>query len=293
MGGSGEPEKLSFSLYRKPLTSGQRQQARWVPGTFRSPAPARPAPSPPRSGRPPCYDSDSFQRLRPGEDCESPRTRAGLEPRAPMACSESPAPCGCLRLSRASLACLGTALLLLADWMLLRLALPRIASLLVPAALPLLRVWVAGLSRWAVLWLGARGVLGAALGFRRESAGVRGWLAALEPLAAVLGLALPGLASFRELGPWGARRDADSTRPLHWGSRLDAFALSYTAALPAAALWHKIRSLWVQGAHGASGVAVSRLLGFLGPEKERLPLILALLVLSCLGKGDAGGEGRG
>ncbi|KAM9074290.1 antigen peptide transporter 1 isoform 2-T3 [Megaptera novaeangliae] len=201
-----------------------------------------------------------------------------------MACSESPAPCGCLRLSRASLACLGTALLLLADWMLLRLALPRIASLLVPPALPLLRVWVAGLSRWAVLWLGARGVLGAALGFRRESAGVRGWLAALEPLAAVLGLALPGLASFRELGPWGAPRDADSTRPLHWGSRLDAFALSYTAALPAAALWHKIRSLWVQGAHGASGVAVSRLLGFLGPEKERLPLILALLVLSCLGE---------
>ncbi|XP_068413681.1 antigen peptide transporter 1 isoform X2 [Eschrichtius robustus] len=201
-----------------------------------------------------------------------------------MACSESPAPCGCLRLSRASLACLGTALLLLADWMLLRLALPRIASLLVPPALPLLRVWVAGLSRWAVLWLGARGVLGAALGFRRESAGVRGWLAALEPLAAVLGLALPGLASFRELGSWGAPRDADSTRPLHWGSRLDAFALSYTAALPAAALWHKIRSLWVQGAHGASGVAVSRLLGFLGPEKERLPLILALLVFSCLGE---------
>lgn len=210
-----------------------------------------------------------------------------------MACSESPAPCGCLRLSRASFACLGTALLLLADWMLLRLALPLIASLLVPPALPLLSVWVAGLSRWAVLWLGARGVLGAALGFRRESAGVRGWLAALEPLAAALGLALPALASFRELRSWGAPGDAHTTRPLDWGSRLDAFALSYTAALPAAALWHKIRSLWMQGAHGASGVAVRRLLGFLGPEIQRLPLLLALVVLSCLGKGDAGGEGRG
>ncbi|XP_057556238.1 antigen peptide transporter 1 isoform X1 [Hippopotamus amphibius kiboko] len=200
-----------------------------------------------------------------------------------MASPGSPAPRGCVRPSRASLAWLGTALLLLADWTLLRPALPRAASLLVPPALPLLRVWVAGLGRWALLWLGARGVLGAALGFRGDSAGVPGWLAALEPLAAALGLALPGLASFRELGSWGVSGDADNTRPLHWGSRLDAFALGYTAALPAAALWHKMR-LWVQGAHGAFGVAVSRLLGFLGPEINRLPLLLALVALSCLGE---------
>lgn len=202
-----------------------------------------------------------------------------------MASSGSPAPCGCLCRSPASLAWLGTTLLLLADWVLLRAALPRIASLLVPAALPLLRVWVVGLGRWAGLWLGARGVLRATVGTKSESGGVQGWMAALEPLAAALGLALPGLAVFRELGSWGVPRDADSTRLLHWGSRLDAFVLSYAAALPAAALWHKLRSLWVQGGHGRSGDPVRRLLGCLGSEIRRLPLVLVLLILSCLGKG--------
>uniref|UniRef100_A0A8C6FVA6 Antigen peptide transporter 1 n=1 Tax=Moschus moschiferus TaxID=68415 RepID=A0A8C6FVA6_MOSMO len=194
-----------------------------------------------------------------------------------MACPGSPAP-------RAAVAWLGTALLLLADWTLLRPALPRVASRLVSPALPLLRVWVAGLSRWALLWLGARGVVGAALGFRRESTRVLGWLAVLEPLAAALGLALPGLALFRELVSWLAPGDADSAGPLHWGSRLDAFALSYWAALPAATLWYKIRSLWVQGARGAFGLAMSRLLVFLGPEKSRVKLILALVFLSCFGE---------
>lgn len=175
-------------------------------------------------------------------------------------------------------------MLLLADWVLLRPVLPRMSSLLVPAALPLLRAWVAGLSRWAVLWLGARGVLRATPGTNSESKGAQGWLAALEPLAAALGLALPGLALFRELGSWGAPRGADSTRLLHWGSRLDAFALSYAAALPAAALWHKLRRLWVPGDYGGSGDAVRRLLSFLGPEVRRLPLILVLVVLSCLGE---------
>uniref|UniRef100_A0A8D1A5Z8 Antigen peptide transporter 1 n=1 Tax=Sus scrofa TaxID=9823 RepID=A0A8D1A5Z8_PIG len=197
-----------------------------------------------------------------------------------MASSGSSAPCGCLCVSRASLPWLGAALLLLADWVLLRPALPRISSLLLPPALPLLRVWVVGLSRWAVLWLGARSVLRATVGFREKSTGLRGWLAALEPLAAALGLALPGLALFRELGS-GA---ADSTRLLHWGSRLDAFALSYAAALPAAALWHKLSSLWVQGSHRGSGVTVSRLLGCLGSEIRHLWLLLTLVVLSSLGE---------
>uniref|UniRef100_A0A3Q2HTF4 Transporter 1, ATP binding cassette subfamily B member n=1 Tax=Equus caballus TaxID=9796 RepID=A0A3Q2HTF4_HORSE len=200
-----------------------------------------------------------------------------------MAGSGSPAPCGRLCLSRASLAWLGATLLLLADCVLLRPALPRIFSLLVPAALPLLRVWAVGLSRWAVLWLGARRVLRATVGSKSESAGVQGWLAALKPLAAALGLALPGLALFRELASWGVSRDADSTRLLHWGSRFDAFALSYAAALPAAALWHKLRRLWVPGDHGGSAEAVRRLLGCLGSEIRRLPLVLVLLVLSCLG----------
>lgn len=210
-----------------------------------------------------------------------------------MACPGSPAPRGRPRLPRAAVAWLGTALLLLADWMLLRPALPRVASRLVPPALPLLRVWVAGLSRWALLWLGARGVVGAALGFRKESTRVPGWLAVLEPLAAALGLALPGLALFRELVSWAAPGDADSAGPLNWGSRLDAFALSYGAALPAATLWYKIRSLWVQGTRGAFGLAMSRLLVFLGPEKSHVQLILALVFLSCLGKGGATGRGMG
>ncbi|XP_045691476.1 antigen peptide transporter 1 isoform X1 [Phyllostomus hastatus] len=201
-----------------------------------------------------------------------------------MASSGSPAPCGCLCLSRASLAWLGAALLLLADWVLLRPALPRVSSLLVPAALPLLRVWVVGLSRWAGLWLGARGVLGATAGTKSESGGVQGWLPSLEPLAAALGLALPGLALFRELSSWRGARDADSTGLLHWGSRLDVFALSYAAALPAAALWHKLRSLWVRGCRGSSGDSVRRLLGCLGSEIRRLPPFLVLLILSCLGE---------
>ncbi|XP_006202206.2 antigen peptide transporter 1 [Vicugna pacos] len=197
-----------------------------------------------------------------------------------MAGSGSPALCGCLCLSRASLAWPGTTLLLLADWVLLRPALPQLSSLLVPPELPLLRVWVVGLSRWAVLWLGARGVLRTAIGFQKEKAAVQGWLAALEPLAAALALALPGLASFRQLGSG----DADSTQLLHWGSRLNAFALSYIAALPAAALWHKLRNLWEQKGHGDSGVAVRRLLGCLGSEIRRLPLILILVLLSSLGE---------
>ncbi|KAM5327674.1 antigen peptide transporter 1 isoform 1-T1 [Glossophaga mutica] len=201
-----------------------------------------------------------------------------------MASSGSPAPCGCLCLSRASPAWLGAALLLLADWVLLRPALPGVSSLLVPAALPLLRVWVVGLSRWAGLWLGARGVLRATAGTKSGSGEVQGWLPSLEPLAAALGLALPGLALFRELSSWGGPRDANSTGLLHWGSRLDVFALSYAAALPAAALWHKLRSLWVRGCHGSSGDVVRRLLGCLGSEIRRLPLVLVLLILSCLGE---------
>ncbi|XP_054577999.1 antigen peptide transporter 1 [Eptesicus fuscus] len=207
---------------------------------------------------------------------ESPRP--GRCARAPTASPGGPAPCGSLRL-----AWLGAALLLLADGALLRPALPWVSSLLVPAALPLLRVWVGGLTRWAALGLGARGVLRAAVGTTRES-GALGGLAALEPLAAALGLALPGLALFRALVSWGAPRDADSTRLLHWGSRLDAFALSYVAALPAAALWLKLWSLGARGGPGGSGDAVRRLLGCLGSEIRRLPLVLGLLILSCLGE---------
>ncbi|XP_006107094.1 LOW QUALITY PROTEIN: antigen peptide transporter 1 [Myotis lucifugus] len=207
---------------------------------------------------------------------ESPRP--GRCTRAPTAGSGGPAPCGSLRL-----AWLGTALLLLADWALLRPALPAVSSLLVPAALPLLRVWVGGLIRWAGLWLGARGILWATVGTKRDS-GALGGLAALEPLAAALGLALPGLALFRELVSWGAPRDADSSRLLYWGSRLDAFALNYVAALLAAALWLKLWSLVVSGGPGGSADAVRRLLGCLGAEVRRLPFVLGLLILSCLGE---------
>lgn len=201
-----------------------------------------------------------------------------------MAGSGSPAPSGCLYLSRASLPWLGTTLLLLADWVLLRPALPRIFSFLVPSTLPLLRVWGVGLSRWAVLGLGARGVPRATDGSKSGSAGVLGWLAASESLAAALGLALPVLALFRELGSWGVPRDSHSTRLLHWGCRLDAFALSYAAVLPAAALWRKLGSLWVRGGQGKSADAVRRLLGCLGSDIRRLPLVLGLLVLSCAGE---------
>ncbi|XP_036861096.1 antigen peptide transporter 1 [Manis javanica] len=201
-----------------------------------------------------------------------------------MAGSGSPAPSGCLYLFRASLPWLGTTLLLLADWVLLRPALPRIFSFLVPSTLPLLRVWGVGLSRWAVLGLGARGVPRATDGSKSGSAGVLGWLAASESLAAALGLALPVLALFRELGSWGVPRDSHSTRLLHWGCRLDAFALSYAAVLPAAALWRKLGSLWVRGGQGKSADAVRRLLGCLGSDIRRLPLVLGLLVLSCAGE---------
>lgn len=201
-----------------------------------------------------------------------------------MASSGPPRPCGCLCPSRTSLAWLGIALLVLVDWVLLRGALPGICSVLVPTALPLLRVWVVGLSRWAVLWLGARGVLRATVGSGSESAGVRGWLAALQSLAAALSLALPGLALFRELSSWRVPRDSHTSRILHWGSRLDAFALSYVAALPAAAIWHKLRELCVPESHGGSGGAVRRLVGCLGSEIRRVPLMLVLCVLSCLGE---------
>ncbi|GAB5571381.1 ABC-type oligopeptide transporter ABCB9 [Prionailurus iriomotensis] len=201
-----------------------------------------------------------------------------------MASSGPPRPCGCLCPSRTSLAWLGIALLVLVDWVLLRGALPGICSVLVPTALPLLRVWVVGLSRWAVLWLGARGVLRATVGSGSESAGVRGWLAVLQSLAAALTLALPGLALFRELSSWRVPRDSHSSRILHWGSRLDAFALSYVAALPAAAIWHKLRELCVPESHGGSGGAVRRLVGCLGSEIRRVPLLLVLCVLSCLGE---------
>ncbi|KAL1771394.1 transporter 1 ATP-binding cassette sub-family B [Sigmodon hispidus] len=173
----------------------------------------------------------------------------------------------------AALAWLAAALLLLADWLLLRPGLPAIFSLLVPEV-SLLRVWAVGLSRWAILGLGVRGVLGV-------TTGDHGWMAALQPLAAALGLAQPGLASFRELASWGALREDGNVGVLHWGSRLDAFVLSYVAALPAAALWHKLGSLWAPRGHGGALDLVRRLLG---SEKRRLYLVLCLLILSCIGE---------
>ncbi|XP_074254311.1 antigen peptide transporter 1 isoform X1 [Saimiri boliviensis] len=201
-----------------------------------------------------------------------------------MASSRCPAPRGCPCLPGASVAWLGTVLLLLADWVLLRTALPCVCCLLVPTALPLLRVWAVGLSRWAMLWLGARGVLRATVGSTSENAGAQGWLAALEPLAAALGLALPGLASFRELVSWGTPGAADSTRLLHWGSHPSAFVVSYAAALPAAALWHKLGGLWVPSSRGGSGDPVHRLLGLLSAEMRRLSLFLVLVILSSIGE---------
>lgn len=189
---------------------------------------------------------------------------------------------GCPGFSRMPLAWMGIALLLLADWMLLRPALPSLASRLVPTALPLLRVWTVGLSRGAALWLGARGVL--RVSAQGPTAKAPGWLAALEPLAVALSLALPGLATFRALSAWGTVGDLDGTRLLHWGSRLDAFVLGYAVALPAAALCHKLGGLWAPGGLGGSGETVRRLLGCLGSATRRLPLILAFLILSCLGE---------
>ncbi|XP_006860609.1 PREDICTED: antigen peptide transporter 1 [Chrysochloris asiatica] len=194
-----------------------------------------------------------------------------------MANSESPAFRGCHCFPRAWCAWLGATLLLLVDWLLLRAVI-----FLVPKGLPLLWVWAVGLSRWAVLRLGACGILRVTANSQKESARGQGWLAVLEPLAAALGLALPGLALFRQLGSWGVSRDTDSTRLLHRASRPDAFALSYAAALPAAVLWHILESLWVPGSQGSSGVM--RLLRCLGPEIRRYPLVLVLLILSCLGE---------
>lgn len=184
----------------------------------------------------------------------------------------------------AALAWLAAALLLLVDWLLLRPGLPGIFSLLIPE-LPLLRVWAVGLSRWAILGLGVRQVLGV-------TTGAHGWLAVLPPLAAALGLAQPGLALFRELASWGALREGDNAGLLYWGSRLDAFALSYVAALPAAALWYKLGSLWAPSSRRGARDMVCRLLGFLGSGKRRLHLVLILLVLSCLGKRNSGRKSR-
>lgn len=186
--------------------------------------------------------------------------------------------------SMAANAWLAAGLLLLVDWLLLRPVLPGIFSLLVPEV-PLLRVWAVGLSRWAILGLGVRGVLGV-------TAGAHGWLGALQPLVAALGLALPGLALFRVLAAWGALREGDNAGLMHWNSRPDAFILSYVAALPAAALWHKLGSLWAPRGHRGVGDMLCRMLGFLGPKKRRLYLVLVLLVLSCLGKGDSGRKSR-
>ncbi|CAH6790042.1 antigen peptide transporter 1 isoform X1 [Phodopus roborovskii] len=176
----------------------------------------------------------------------------------------------------AALLWLAAALLLLADWLLLRPGLPGFFSLLVPG-MPLLRIWAVGLSRWAILGMGVRGILG-------FTTGAHGWMTALQPLTAALGLAQPGLASFRELASWGALGKGDNVRVLHWGSRLDAFVLSYVAALPAAALWHKLGSLWAPSGRRGAGDVVLRLLGFLGSERRRLHLVLFLLILSCLGE---------
>lgn len=184
----------------------------------------------------------------------------------------------------AAQAWLAAALLLLVDWLLLRPGLPGIFSLLVPEV-PLLRVWAVGLSRWAILGLGVHGVLG-------FTAGAHGWLGALQPLAAALGLALPGLALFRELVAWGELLAGDSAGLLHWNSRPDAFAISYVAALPAAALWHKLDSLWAPSGQRGAGHMLCRMLGFLGSKKQRLYLVLVLLILSCLGKGDSGRKSR-
>lgn len=184
----------------------------------------------------------------------------------------------------AAQAWLAAALLLLVDWLLLRPGLPGIFSLLVPEV-PLLRVWAVGLIRWAILGLGVHGVLG-------FTAGAHGWLGALQPLAAALGLALPGLALFRELVAWGELRAGDSAGLLHWNSRPDAFAISYVAALPAAALWHKLDSLWAPSGHRGAGHMLCRMLGYLGSKKQCLYLVLVLLILSCLGKGDSGRKSR-
>uniref|UniRef100_F7EIT2 Transporter 1, ATP binding cassette subfamily B member n=1 Tax=Ornithorhynchus anatinus TaxID=9258 RepID=F7EIT2_ORNAN len=196
-----------------------------------------------------------------------PRIPGGVHPRDPpaMAACPRPAPRGS---PGPPPVWLWVPALLLLDWAVLRPALPRLLPALVPAASPLVRLWGAGLGRWGILGLGAR-----------WAAGGRGWRAWLGPLAAALSLAGPGLASLRVLvTAWG---DPQGTGPLHWGSRPDAFALGYLAALPAVALWHHLGGLGRLGGHGG---AVRRLLGCLGPELSRFPPVLIFLVLSCLGE---------
>ncbi|XP_043856070.1 antigen peptide transporter 1 isoform X2 [Dromiciops gliroides] len=169
-------------------------------------------------------------------------------------------------------------LLLLMDWALFRPALPQLLLVLLPTGHPLLRVWGAGLGRWGMLWLGVR------WSTSQERAGAQSWKSELGLLAAALGLALPGLASFRALGGREATGGGGGPGPLHWGSRLDAFALSYAAALPALVLWQKLGKLWDPTGPMGSGSIMRRLLGFLGPEIRRFPLVMFFLLLSCLGE---------
>ncbi|XP_038598172.1 antigen peptide transporter 1 [Tachyglossus aculeatus] len=155
-------------------------------------------------------------------------------------------------------------LLLLLDWAVLRPVLPRLLAWLMPTAGPLGRLWGAGLARWGILGLGAR-----------WAGRAQGWRASLGPLVAALTLAVPGLASLQALGA------PEKAGPLHWGSRPDAFALGYLAALAAFALWHHLGRLALPRGHGGR---LRRLLSCLGPELSRFPPVLIILVLSCLGE---------
>ncbi|XP_043857884.1 antigen peptide transporter 1-like isoform X2 [Dromiciops gliroides] len=193
-----------------------------------------------------------------------------------MAGSRSPGSLLCPRAPSGGLQAL--LLLLLMDWALFRPALPQLLLVLLPTGHPLLRVWGAGLGRWGVLWLGVRWVTS------QEGAGAKSWRSELGLLAAALGLALPGLASFRVLGGREAAGGGGGPGPLHWGSRLDAFALSYAAALPALVLWQKLGKLWEPTGPIVSGSIMRRLLSFLGPEVRSFPLVMFFLLLSCLGE---------
>ncbi|XP_004711789.1 antigen peptide transporter 1 [Echinops telfairi] len=203
-----------------------------------------------------------------------------------MADPGRPAPGRYLCLPGADGAWLGATLLLLllVDWVLVTSALPGLVFLLVPPALPLLRLCVVGLGRWAVLWLGVRGVLGVSAGSKGESARGQRWLTLLEPLAATLGLALPGLALFRELGSWAVSKDSASPRLLYWASCPDAFVLSYAGALPAAVLWCSLERRGAPGDQKNSGSLLKLLLRCVAPDIRRYPFVLALLILSCVGE---------